>query len=126
MGMKDERELKEKSRLHTSTAFELLMDTVEVKGSNLPGVRQALDAGVKLQTRALGGALEQVLPSYANPLPRFEVTYVDDELRISRDQDGKLFVYTRTSDATTPTDYADAAADLGIGELLNGVASGFL
>ena len=106
--------------------FELLMDTVEVKGSNLPGVRQALDAGVRLPTRVLGGALEQVLPSYANPKPRFAVTYVDDDLRISRDQDDKLFVYTKASDATTPTDYSDATADLGLGELLQGAFDGLL
>ncbi len=106
--------------------FELLMDTVEVKGSNLPGVRQALDAGVRLPTRVVGGALEQVLPSYANPKPRFAVTYVDDDLRISRDQDDKLFVYTKASDATTPTDYSDATADLGLGELLQGAFDGLL
>jgi len=106
--------------------FELLMDTVEVKGSNLPGVRQALDAGVRLPTRVLGGALEQVLPTYANPKPRFAVTYVDDDLRISRDQDDKLFVYTKASDATTPTDYSDATADLGLGELFQGAVDGLL
>merc|ERR1711871_509111 len=36
----------------------LLMDTVEIKGSNLPGVRQLLDNGLRLESRQLGSALE--------------------------------------------------------------------
>ena len=123
-------------------SWELLMDTVEVKGSNLPLLRQALDAGLRLQatavqppcnrratavkptaggqpasssarqwrvaasggqasaatphppsvpvpgqTRSLGTALEGVLPAYSNPTPPFSVTYLDDDLRVSRDQD---------------------------------------
>ena len=47
------------------TGYRLLMDTVEIKGSNLPGLRQALDAGLKLQSRQLGSAIESVVPSYA-------------------------------------------------------------
>ena len=103
----------------------LLMDTVEVKGSNIPLLRQALDAGLKLQTRELGSAIESVNPSYANPTPLFRTTYLDGALRISRDQDGKLFVYSKQSDSTHPTDYSAAAADLGVGQLLSGAASSF-
>ena len=47
-------------------------------------------------------------------------------MRISRDQDDKLFVYTKVSDATEPTDYAERAADLGIGALVSGMASSLL
>jgi hypothetical protein len=43
-------------------------------------------------------------------------------MRISRDQDENLFVYTRVSDATTPSDYADRAADLGISALISGIS----
>lgn len=64
----------------------LLMDTVEVKGSNVPLLRQALDAGVRLPTRQLGRAIQTVSSSYANPTPVFRTTYLDDTLRISRDQ----------------------------------------
>ena len=99
------------------------MDTVEIKGSNIPLLRQALDAGLKLQSRELGKAIESVVPSYANPRPLFETTYLDGQMRISRDQDGKLFVYSKISGDTTPTDYADEAADLGVGALLSGMGS---
>jgi len=107
-------------------ALQLLMDTVEIKGSNLPLLRQVLDAGLRLPTRSLGGVLEQVVPSYANPQPRFLVTYCDKQLRISRDQDGKIFVYTALTADTTATDYSSATADLGVGELLNGLSKVFL
>ena len=107
-------------------AWRLLMDTVEIKGSNLPGLRQALDAGVRLESRSLGAALESVVPTYANPRPLFKTTYLDARLRISRDQDGKLFVYTKLSDATSPTRYDEVPADLGASALLQGVASKLL
>ena len=74
----------------------------------------------------LGGVLEQVVPSYANPQPRFLVTYCDKQLRISRDQDGKIFVYTALTADTTATDYSSATADLGVGELLSGLSKVFL
>ena len=45
------------------TGWRLLMDTVEIKGSNVPLLRQALDAGVRLQSRELGRALETLVPS---------------------------------------------------------------
>ena len=104
-------------------ALTLLMDTVEIKGSNLPGLRQALDSGLSLRTRSLGGALETVLPDYANPTPRLATTFLDETMRICRDQDEKLFVYVRTGGDTTPTDYSAAPSDLGLGQLLQGVAS---
>ena len=62
------------------------MVQVEIKGSNLPLLRQALDAGLKLRTRDLGGALEAALPAYANPRPLFRTTYLDEDMRVSRDQ----------------------------------------
>jgi len=106
------------------TGYRLLMDTVEIKGSNLPGLRQALDAGLKLQSRQLGSAIESVVPTYANPQPLFRTSYLDAEgLRISRDQDGKVFVYAKVSDSTEPTDYAAVSSDLGVASLLQGVAS---
>ena len=104
-------------------AWRLLMDTVEIKGSNVPLLRQALDAGLKLRSRDLGRALESAVPSYANPQPLFTTTYLDGQLRVSRDQDGKLFVYAKVGGGTTPTDYDAAPADLGVGALLQGMSS---
>jgi len=103
--------------------LELLMDTVEIRGSNVPGLRQALDAGLRLQSRDLGKTLESVVPSYANPRPLFKTTYLDDTFRISRDQDGKCFVYSRTSGSTVPTDYSGTSADLGISTLVERLGS---
>ena len=102
--------------------WRLLMDTVEIKGSNLPGLRQALDAGLKLKSRDLGRTLEDLVPSYANPRPLFTTSYLDGSMRISRDQDGKLFVYVKMSEATSPTDYSEQPSDLGVGELLSGMS----
>lgn len=107
-------------------AWRLLMDTVEIKGSNVPGLRQILDNGLRLQSRDLGSTLETLVPTYANPQPLFRTTFLDASLRISRDQDGKLFVYTKVSDDTTPKDYATDSFDLGVGSLFQGLSSTLL
>ena len=104
-------------------AHQLLMDTVEIKGSNVPGLRLALDAGVRLPTRELGRAIETVNADYANPQPLFRTTYLDEAMRIARDQDGKLFVYRKVSSSTQPTDYGKTPSDLGLGDLLQGMGS---
>jgi len=107
-------------------AWRLLMDTVEIKGSNIPGLRQLLDGGLRLQSRDLGSALESLVPTYANPQPLFRTTYLDASLRISRDQDGKVFVYSKVSDVTEPTDYSNDSSDLGVASLLQGLSSTLL
>jgi len=105
------------------TEWSLLMDTVEVKGSNVPLLRQLLDSGLRLESRQLGRALEAVLPTYANPRPIFRTSFVDDYLRISRDQDGKIFVYSRVNEKSKPTDFSDLTADFGINGLVQNLAS---
>jgi len=102
------------------TAFELFMDTVEIKGSNIPGLRQLLDGGIKLQSRQLAGVLESAPIDYENPKPLFRTTYLDDLYRISRDQDGHAFMYVKTSSDPEPTDYSGVDSDLGIGRLIAG------
>ena len=102
------------------------MDTVEIKGSNIPGLRQLLDGGLRLQSRDLGSALESLVPTYANPQPLFRTTYLDVSLRISRDQDGKVFVYSKVSDMTEPTDYSTESSDLGVASLLQGLSGTLL
>ena len=109
------------STTSSSNAMELYMDTVQVKGSNIPGLRQALDNGLQLESRKLADLLEQNIANYSTPRPLFRVTYLDDKYRISRDQDDNLFVYVKTSSDPTPTDYSKIDADLGIGRLLEQV-----
>merc|ERR1712232_1309157 len=99
-------------------AWRLLMDTVEIKGSNIPFVRQALDSGVNLKSRDLSDFLQQNVAGYSTPRPEFRVTYIDDGFRVSRDQDNNWFVYVRSSQSQMPKDYTDDPADLGIGKLL--------
>ena len=68
------------------------------------------------------GALEEQFGDslgYEKPRPRFEVSYLGGEMRVSRDQDGKVFVYVRTSESTEPSDYTDKSADLGIPGLIS-------
>lgn len=103
--------------------LELLMDTVEIKGSNVPLLRQTLDAGVRLDSRALSERLAAAaVGGYeAPPTPVFETTFVDESLRVSRDQDGNAFVYAKTSDSIEPSDYSDVLADLGVGALVEGL-----
>ena len=101
-------------------SWELLMDTVQIKGSNIPGLRSVLDNGLQLQSRGLGSFLENNLDGYSNPRPIFETTYLTDSIRISRDQDGKVFVYAKESEQSESTDYSKVEADLGVLKLLGG------
>lgn len=98
----------------------LLFSKVEIKGSNIPGLRRLLDEGLKLESRDLGSFLEENISEYDNPRPLFRTTYLSETLRISRDQDGKVFVYGKLSDDTEPSDYSTVEADLGILKLLGG------
>jgi hypothetical protein len=86
----------------------------------MPGLRQFLDKGLKLTSRQLGDFLESNVDSYTNPRPIFSTTYLSEMLRISRDQDGKMFVYGKMTDDTEPTDYSGVEADLGVLKLFEG------
>jgi len=109
------------SRSETVTAWELFMDTVEIKGSNLPLLRRILDAdGVALRSRDLSKVLEDNISAYEVPKPRLRTTYVDSQTRIVRDQDDHVFVYGRVSASEEPTDYQGVMPDLGVGSLLEG------
>lgn len=104
----------------SGSAWEVFMDTVEIKGSNIPVLRQILDNGLKLQSRNLASFLKENINGYTTPKPVFETTYLDDSIRISRDQDGKVFVYGKVSNEIKPTDYSNAMPDLGLAKLLEG------
>lgn len=103
-----------------TTTWELFMDTVEIKGSNLPGLRQLLDRGLKLQSRTLGNFLRDNVPAYTNPKPLLRTTFLNEQFRISRDMDDNIFLYVKTSDKTEPTDYGYVDSDLGVAKLLEG------
>lgn len=106
--------------------WEIFMDTVEIKGSNIPLFRRVLDEGLKLQSRGLGKFLESNIPSYSNPKPIFRTTFLTEDIRISRDQDGKVFVYGKVSESTDATDYKGVDADFGLLNLLEGLNDNFI
>ncbi|KAL3794080.1 hypothetical protein ACHAWO_010931 [Cyclotella atomus] len=101
--------------------WEIYMDTVEIKGSNIPGLRSILDMeNSKLKSRDLSKILEVNVNSYEVPRPVLRTTFVDDGMRIVRDEDGNVFVYGKTSDSQEPKDYSDVLPDLGVAGLLEG------
>jgi hypothetical protein len=106
-------------------AWEIFVDQVEIKGSNVPFLKSILeDDRVALKSRDLGSFLEENVDGYSNPRPIFETTYLDDDIRISKDQDGKIFVYGKMSDSTEPTEYK-GDGDLGLIGLLEGLNDNF-
>uniref|UniRef100_A0A7S1YD63 Uncharacterized protein n=1 Tax=Grammatophora oceanica TaxID=210454 RepID=A0A7S1YD63_9STRA len=105
------------------------MDTVEIKGSNIPLLRSILDGGLRLSSRNLADVLEQTVSSYTTPRPIFRTTYLtkDGSLRISRDQDDNVFVYIKEeSETSEPTDYSNVPSDLGINKLWEGFRESIL
>lgn len=107
-------------------AWEIFMDQVEIKGSNIPLLRRVLDdERVALKSRELGKVLENNVSGYTHPKPLFYTTYLDDIFRISRDQDGKLFVYGKISESTDPTEYGGVESDFGFLKLLEGLNDNF-
>jgi hypothetical protein len=99
--------------------WELYMDTVEIKGSNVPILRNLLDSeNVALRSRDLSKVLEDNVDGYEVPRPVLRTTYVDDGMRIVRDVDDHVFVYGRVSDSEVPTDYSGVMPDLGVASLL--------
>eukprot|EP00579_Thalassiosira_antarctica_P032452 CAMPEP_0201993762 /NCGR_PEP_ID=MMETSP0905-20130828/1849_1 /ASSEMBLY_ACC=CAM_ASM_000554 /TAXON_ID=420261 /ORGANISM="Thalassiosira antarctica, Strain CCMP982" /LENGTH=352 /DNA_ID=CAMNT_0048548629 /DNA_START=35 /DNA_END=1090 /DNA_ORIENTATION=+ len=105
----------------SSNEWELFMDTVEIKGSNIPFLRSVLDSGnVQLKSRGLSQVLEENVDSYEVPKPVLRTTFIDEGMRIVRDEDDNIFVYGRVSDSEEPTDYSGVMADFGVASLLEG------
>lgn len=101
--------------------WDLYMDTVQIKGSNIPLLRTLLDnPNVRLKSRDLSNLFEQTIDSYTTPRPKLYTTYVDDGMRIVRDVDDNVFVYGRVSESEEESDYKGVMADLGLGKLLEG------
>ena len=103
----------------SATEWELFMDSVEIKGSNIPLLRNVLDSdNVALKSRDLSKVLEDNVDAYEVPKPVLRTTYVDESMRIVRDEDDNVFIYGKVSDSEVPTDYRNVDADLGIARLL--------
>ena len=101
--------------------WKLYMETVEIKESNVPILRNLLDSkNVALRSRDLSKVLEDDVDGYKVPRPVLRTTYVDDGMRIVRDVDDHVFVYGRVSDSEVPTDYSGVMPDLGVASLLEG------
>ena len=74
----------------------------------------------KLKSRYLSKVLEDNIDSYEVPRPVLRTTYVDEGLRIARDEDDNVFVYSKSSESEEPKDYSDVLPDLGVASLLEG------
>ncbi len=100
----------------------LHMDTVEIKGSNVPILRNILDGdNAKLRSRDLSKILEDNVSMYETPRPVLRNTFVDGGMRIVRDEDDNVFLYGRVSDSEDPTNYDEVMADFGVLSLLEGL-----
>ena len=105
----------------SASDWELYMDTVEIKGSNIPILRNLLDSdNVALKSRDLSQLLEENVDSYQVPKPLLRTTYVDGDMRIVRDVDDNIFLYSKVSSTEEPTDYSSVLADFGVASLLEG------
>jgi hypothetical protein len=99
--------------------WELFMDTVEIKGSNIPILRNILDANnVALKSRDLSKVLEDTIDTYKVPKPIVRTVYVNDDMRIVKDVDDNIFIYAKVSDSEEMTDYSNVLPDLGVASLL--------
>lgn len=81
-------------------SWTLLLDTVTIKqgSSNIPGLGSFLDSYSGLPLRPLSRLLQDNIQRYTIPKPVFRTTYLDEDIRISRDQDNNAFVYKRCLD----------------------------
>jgi hypothetical protein len=112
---------KNTSSSSSTMEWELYMDTVEIKGSNIPILRNLFDSeNVALKSRDLSQLLEDNVDSYQAPKPVLRTTYVDSDMRIVRDEDDNIFLYAKVSSSEEPTDYSGVLADFGVASLLEG------
>lgn len=81
----------------STNEWTLFLDKVRIMEgtSNIPVLRTFLNQFEGLNSRRLGSLLESTITSYSNPKPIFRTNFVDESMRISRDQDDNVFVYTR-------------------------------
>jgi hypothetical protein len=94
-------------------AWSITLDETYIDGLNVPLLRQLLDQ--KLGSRNI----PQLLGATGDATMR--TTYLDDTIRISRDQDDNIFVYEKVSDNTQSTDYSGVPTDFGISKVVDGL-----
>jgi hypothetical protein len=76
--------------------FKLKMETVRIESSNIPFLRELLaTSSAVLDIEALGAFLQSNVASYNNPVPEFRCYFADESLRVCRDQDDNIFVYSK-------------------------------
>ena len=64
---------------------------------DIPILNDLLDDFTGSQTRVLSDFLESNVDVYETPRPVFRTYYVDDDMRISRNQDDEIFIYTKVN-----------------------------
>jgi len=106
---------------NNAAEWELYIDTVEIRGLNVPILRNLLDSeNVALRSLDLSKVLKDNVDGYEVPRPVLRTTYVDNGMRIVRDVDDNVYVYGRVSDSEVPTDYSGVMPNLGVSSLLEG------
>lgn len=78
-------------------AWDVAMRSVQVEDSNIPFLKPALDSWLQLPIEPITQALENTPVDVKTwrPTPTFRTLYLDEELRVSVDQDENVFVYSR-------------------------------
>ena len=71
------------------------MNTVKINESNVPILKDFLGSFSGLNIKQLGDTFQNTFSSYKNPEPEFRCYFIDEEMRICRDQDDNIFVYSR-------------------------------
>ena len=75
---------------------------VSLRGCEVKGKYPQLVRQLRENKAAMSGVIKA---------PPFATTYLDDNVRIGRDQDGAVYVFRKSSKNTKPTDYSSIARD---------------
>ena len=75
---------------------------VSLRGCEVKGKYPQLVRQLRENKAAMSGVIKA---------PPFATTYLDDNVRVGRDQDGAVYVFRKTSKGTKPTDYSSIGRD---------------
>ena len=75
---------------------------VSLRGCEVKGKYPQLVRQLRENKAAMSGVIKA---------PPFATTYLDDNVRIGRDQDGAVYVFRKSSKNTKPTDFSSIARD---------------